>query len=77
MIKFKINGTFQRREAEKVAERVPHVNVRATFVELPDYERVNFGCTLNDLIVFAKGDRGRLNALHSIRRHFEAATSDR
>lgn len=75
MIKFKINGGHQRREADDIAERVPHVNVRATFVEMADESVGEFEHELDDEIAYARrdSDRGRLNALHSVRRHFNAA----
>lgn len=75
MIKFSINGGHQRREAEGLAERVDHVMVRATFVQFPDDQAGEFEHELLDEIEYARrdGDRGRCNALHSIRRHFNAA----
>ena len=79
MIRFKINGGFQHKEAEKLAENVPHTNVRKTFVEVIDEEAGTFAMALTHALANARSchDRGRTNALHSIRRHFEEARSDR
>ena len=75
MIRFKISGYHQHKEAEKLAENVPHLDVHKTFAQMPDDSQEAFQAALNASVANARAchDRGRCNALGSIRRHYEEA----